>query len=218
MSPRTWALSSLPPGVRRRLRRAQLWPTVTPPDPRSAPRSLQRAILPHRVLPRGGHRALSRRRQYGRFRALAPGLPRGCIGGRFLARERRELGWCLRDVVEAARRGAAEEVRTNSLGREASLSTSVSSAGFDLSLDFDDCGVGLEVGADLDEAGSEGVAPAPFLCCARTVAREDCTAERTRGRMSVSIRLKYIEKVKSAFVHPAYPAFGRRMHKRTRTC
>lgn len=73
-------------------------------------------------------------------------------------------------------RGAAEEVRTNSLGRETFLSTcvgGVASAGFNLSLDLDDCGVGLEVGADLDEVGSEEVAPAPFLCCPRTVKRED---------------------------------------------
>jgi hypothetical protein len=45
------------------------------------------------------------------------------------------------------------------------------------------------VGADLDD-GVDSEGAEPFLCCARTVAREDCMAERTRGRMSVSIRLK----------------------------
>jgi hypothetical protein len=126
--------------------------------PRRPTGSLQRAIMSHRVFPRGGHREMLRRRQCGRFQVRLLVFARGGKGRRrkrFLALKDNAGGAC---AMSLRWRGAAEEVRTNSLGRETFLSTcvgGVASAGFDLSPDFDDCGVGLEVGADLDEAGSE---------------------------------------------------------------
>jgi hypothetical protein len=68
---------------------------------------------------------------------------------------------------------------------------SASAAEEDLGVDFECALLHLEfvVGADLDN-GEDSEGATPFLCCAQTAAREDCTAERTRGRMSVSIRLR----------------------------
>jgi hypothetical protein len=133
------------------------------------------------------------------MKALPTGIPdvlllpeRERMGLDFLcANDESSGGTCM---MSLRRRGAAEEVCASSLGQEVYLTIGggtdcTCTVGFNLDFGAGSRGLGFfdeGVGNGEDEAGSE----APFLCCARTVAREDCTAERARGCKSVSIRLK----------------------------